>query len=183
MGKYIRVMIQISYSLLRFCFIKLLCLKDISFTVLNLVSPLTSIQIDKKGSLILKKYVRMRSGTKLIIRKNATIEIGENTFINHNCILTAHQRITIGKNVQIGPNVLIYDHDHDYKNKNVPNPYVTTAVDIGNNVWIGANVVILRGTKIGDNSVVGAGSVIRGVYPKNVTIVQKRHTSVYTHKR
>lgn len=56
--------------------------------------------------------------------------------------------------------------------------YKTAPIRIGNNVWIGANCVILRGTVIGDNSVVGAGTVLKGIYPPDSLIVQKRETQV-----
>ena len=52
--------------------------------------------------------------------------------------------------------------------------FKTSPVIIGNNVWIGANTVILRGTEIGDNCVIGAGCVIKGKYGANSVIVQKR---------
>lgn len=96
-------------------------------------------------------------------------------------MITAHQSIKIGSNVQIGPNVLIYDHDHDYKSKN-SKLYKSSEVDIGDNVWIAANVVILRGTKIGNDCVVGAGAILRGNYPDNTTIVQKRELTTYLHE-
>jgi acetyltransferase-like isoleucine patch superfamily enzyme len=49
-------------------------------------------------------------------------------------------------------------------------------VEIGDNSWVGANTIILRGTKIGKNCVVGAGCVISGEYPDNSIITQKRET-------
>ena len=56
--------------------------------------------------------------------------------------------------------------------------FKTAPITIGNNVWIGANTLILRGTTIGDNCVVAGGSVIRGNYPSNTVIIQKRTTEV-----
>ena len=44
-------------------------------------------------------------------------------------------------------------------------------ITIGNNVWIGANVIVLKGTVLGDNTVVGTGSVVKGEYPSNCVIV------------
>jgi len=46
------------------------------------------------------------------------------------------------------------------------------------NCWIGANTVILRGTTIGDNSVIGAGCVLKGEYPAGAIIIQKRETTI-----
>ena len=56
--------------------------------------------------------------------------------------------------------------------------YKTSPVVIGDDVWIGANTVILRGTVIGRDCVVGAGSVLKGVYPAGSVIVQKRTENI-----
>ena len=90
------------------------------------------------------------------------------------------ESIVIGEGVQIGPDTKIYDHDHDYR---VPGgigagKFVTAPVTIGDNSWIGCNVIILRGTSIGKNCIVGAGSVLKGAYPAGSVIVQKRQTTV-----
>ena len=184
MKKYIRAMICILFSLIKFLIIKIYHFKGFKFSLFNLISPFVEIDIGKKGCLILGKFVRMRSGTKIFVRKGAEIRVGNNTSLNHGCMVIAHEKITLGNNVQFGPNVLIYDHDHDYKLKDgLKNlKYKTSPVLIGDNVWIGANVVILRGTFIGENSVVGAGSVIKGIYPSNTLIVQKRDTLLQEYK-
>ena len=56
--------------------------------------------------------------------------------------------------------------------------YKTAPIIIGNNVWVGANTVILRGAEIGDNSVIGAGCIVKGKIPENSVFVQKRQ-SIY----
>lgn len=78
--------------------------------------------------------------------------------------------------------IYIYDHDHEYSRQNgvVPDKFKKSSVVIGKNVWIGANTIILRGTKIGDNSVVAAGSVIKGVYGSNLVIYNKREINIKT---
>lgn len=105
------------------------------------------------------------------------ISIGKNTFINYNCTLLDCNKITIGKNVLIGPGTGIYTATHptNYKerlnlNKEGQAPYKTYAlpVKIGDNVWIGGNVSIMPGVTIGDNSVIGAGSVVTKSVPNNV---------------
>lgn len=80
--------------------------------------------------------------------------------------------------------MLIYDHDHDFRAKNGLKElkYKTSPVEIGDNVWIGANTVILRGAKIGNNCVITASSVIKGEYPDNSIIVQKRNTETIQFK-
>ena len=56
--------------------------------------------------------------------------------------------------------------------------YKTAPVEIGNNVWIGANTIILRGTKIGDNCVIGAGSIVKGNVLSNSVFLQKKENMV-----
>lgn len=103
------------------------------------------------------------------------IVIGKNFFINRNSVIVSREEIVIGDNVAIGPNVIIYDHDHDHKKGG---GYLQSKIEIGNNVWIGGNVTILRGVKIGDNAVIGAGSVIYCDVPKNSLLVQKRENTI-----
>lgn len=178
MKKYIRAGICLVFSLIKFSLIKLFHMKNFKFTVLNLISPFTEVEIGKKAKLILGKMVRVRSGSKIKVRKSAEIQIGDNTSLNHGCMVISHDKIIIGKDVQFGPNVLIYDHDHDFRAQNGLKElkYKTSPVVIGDNVWIGANTVILRGTRIGNNCVVGAGSIIKGEYDDNMIIMQKRET-------
>lgn len=180
MKKYIRAAICLIYSLIRFNLIKIFHINGFRFTILNLVSPLTEIEIGNKAKLTLGKLVRIRSGSKIKVRDGAKVEIGNNTSLNHNCIFVSYEKITIGRDVQFGPNVLIYDHDHDFRANNGIKElkYKTSPVEIGNNVWIRANVVILRGTNIGDNCVVGAGSVIKGEFKDSSIIYQKRETII-----
>ena len=99
--------------------------------------------------------------------------IGEHCFFNVGCSVTCIESVTIGNGCTFGNNVVIVDHDHDFRNEN-RGCFVASPVSIGKNVWIGANTVILRGTKIGDNCVIGAGSVVKGDIPANSIVVQKR---------
>ena len=96
------------------------------------------------------------------------ISIGENTFVNTNCMFLDNNKITIGKNGLIAPYVQIYTADHPLKaseriiGKGVESRYLTSAqpVTIGDKVWIGGNAVIFPGVKIGNNVTIGAGSVV-----------------------
>lgn len=99
--------------------------------------------------------------------------------MNYGCMITSRNKIQIGNGVEFGPNVLLYDHDHDYKCSGglKAGKYKVGEIIIGENSWIGANVVILKNTKLGKNCVVAAGSVIGNCeYPDNTIIYQKRET-------
>ncbi|SDX26889.1 acyltransferase [Paenibacillus sp. CF384] len=184
MKKYLGTAICLIYSLIKFSGMKLLLVKSFKFTLLNIVSPLTEVEIGRNATLTFGKMIRLKSGSKVRVRAGAHVEIGANTFLNHGCMIISHESIYIGQEVQLGPNVLIYDHDHDFRSEDGLKglKYKTSPVEIGNNVWVGANTVILRGTKIGDNCVIGAGSIIKGQYPPNTIIVQKRETEIIEYK-
>lgn len=119
----------------------------------------------KNTRIVLAKSARVILGNKLVsgpglcISARGTLEIGDKCFFNTNCAITAMEKIKIGNNCNIANNVVIVDHDHDFRRDN--KLYITAPIEIGNNVWIGANVVILKGVQIGDNCVIAAGSVVR----------------------
>ena len=90
----------------------------------------------------------------------AEITIGDNCFVNHNCSLTAAENIVIGNQCMFANNFVVVDHDHDRKDGKILKELVSAPVKIGNNVWCGANVTVLKGVTIGDGAVIAAGSVV-----------------------
>lgn len=100
------------------------------------------------------------------------IEIGNNFYANHNCIVLDGARVTFGDNVFIAPNCGFYTAGHpiDTERRNAGLEYAYP-ITIGNNVWIGGNVVVLPGVTIGDNTVIGAGSVVTKNIPSGVVAV------------
>ena len=89
------------------------------------------------------------------------IEVGKNAFINYNCTIIDVGKVVIGDNCQIAPNVSIYTAGHPVHpaTRNTAYEYGID-ITIGNNVWIGGNTVIMPGVRIGDNAVIGAGSIV-----------------------
>ena len=136
----------------------------------------TEIIVDRKGKLVLGKGIAFGMRCVCSVREDARIVLKDQVFINSDCKIVAHERIEIGKGTIIGPNVLIYDHDHlfDVETGVKRKEYVTSEVVIGENCWVGANTVILRGTHIGNNCIIGAGSVVKGNYSDGTKIIQKR---------
>lgn len=100
------------------------------------------------------------------------IEIGENFYSNYNLIILDCAPVKIGDNVLIGPNVSIYTAGHPlhYEIRNQEYEYAFP-ITIGDNVWIGGNVVINPGVSIGENSVIGSGSVVTKDIPNNVIAI------------
>lgn len=180
MRRRIYNLISVLFSAVKFGVMKLLHGKHFHYDGIQRFSPNTEVLVSENGTLHLGKKVRAHRRSKLSVFGEGLLEIGANTALGNGVSITCMDKITIGEGVQIGPDTKIYDHDHDFR---VPGgvraeKFVTAPVKIGDNTWIGCNVVILRGTTIGKNCIVAAGSVLKGSYPDNSVIVQKRPTSV-----
>ncbi|MEV4681868.1 sugar O-acetyltransferase [Streptomyces kurssanovii] len=100
------------------------------------------------------------------------ISIGDRTFVNFNAVFLDAAPITVGADVQIGPNVQLLTPTHEMDTdrrragweKAVP-------IVIGDNVWLGGGVIVCPGVTIGENTVVGAGSVVTKDLPAGVLAV------------
>lgn len=100
------------------------------------------------------------------------IEIGENFYTNVNCTILDVAKVTFGDNVLIAPNCGFYTAEHPIDPELRKSGLESARpITIGNNVWIGAQSIILPGVTIGDNSVIGAGSVVTKDIPANAIAV------------
>ena len=95
------------------------------------------------------------------------VSIGDGTYSNMNLTLIDDWKITIGKNVLIGPNVTLCTTGHPIDPEHRGDGMYSFPITIGDNVWLGANVVVLPDVTIGENSVIGAGSVVTKDIPAN----------------
>lgn len=87
------------------------------------------------------------------------LNIGKNVFINAGCHFQDQGGITIGDNCLIGHNVVLATLNHGFAPKDRQSLY-PAPITLGKNVWIGSNVTILPGVTIGENAIIGAGSVV-----------------------
>ncbi|MFD3437120.1 sugar O-acetyltransferase [Streptomyces sp. NPDC058685] len=102
----------------------------------------------------------------------SNISIGARTFVNYNLTALDVAAITIGEDCQIGPGVQLLTPTHPLE----PQPRrdkleAALPIAVGNNVWLGGGVIVCPGVSIGDNSVIGAGSVVTKDIPANVVAV------------
>lgn len=180
MNKYAKAVFCLPFAATKYFFLQLTKGKRFQARLPAIMSPLTEITMEGKSELSIGKLLKMHNGAKLRVRNNGNLKIGNNFGMSNGCVVTAYENISIGDNVMLGPNVLIYDQDHDYSADGgiAAMKFKTSPIKIGNNVWIGANTLILRGTTIGDNCVIGGGTILKGTIPPNRLVIQKRNTEV-----
>ena len=96
------------------------------------------------------------------VLSKGNLEIGKGVGIGNCNQIVCHNHIAIDDGTLFGPNVMVYDHNHQYSFETGVNrrAYDVSEVVIGKNCWIGAGSVILKGVHIGDNCIIGAGSVV-----------------------
>ncbi|MBK7711339.1 MAG: sugar O-acetyltransferase [Bacteroidales bacterium] len=130
-------------------------------------------EVDSRNEIIRQLFCK--TGEKFIIEPpfhcdyGSNITIGNNFYSNFNLVILDCAQILIGDNVLIGPDVGIYAASHPVHHELRSQEYeFAFPVYIGNDVWIGGNAVINPGITIGDNSVIGSGSVVTRDIPANV---------------
>jgi acetyltransferase-like isoleucine patch superfamily enzyme len=111
-------------------------------------------------------------GKYVVIRRTPDIWVGDNVSIGDHCFLDGRGGIAMHDNVAISPGVRIVSYDHRFeKGKLVREQGLEYgAVCIGNDVWIGANAVILKGVRINDGAIIGAGSVVNRDVPADTVV-------------
>lgn len=125
----------------------------------------------KQNDWKIGKNVTIASGCTLFAREKTvegTLEIGSGSNLSNGCVIDLCGDVTIGDNVAIAHNSSIFTHDHNYSDKNVAawkGGVVVEPVVIEEGAWIGSNVTILPGVKIGRRAVVAAGSVVTKSIP------------------
>lgn len=160
----------------------MLWLNGVSFGEGLRVRGLINVFVTRRGRVQFGRGLRLNSGNnynvigrqqKCIFWVEGALSIGNDVGISASAIICNHQ-ITIGDNVVIGGNTVIYDTDfHSLDAQQRSDPRLDrmntrwAPVSIGNNVFIGAHTTILKGVMIGDNSIVGACSVVTKNIPAN----------------
>ena len=100
------------------------------------------------------------------------ISIGDDVYINFGCVILDCAEVSIGANTLIGPNLGIYALNHAIDaEERIKGGCIAAPVHIGRNVWLGGDVKILGGVNIGDNAIVGTGSIVTKDIPANVIAV------------
>ena len=143
---------------------------------IDLVHEYNKITPSDRGALdrLLRRIIHPASGPcrvqpPMMIEYGVNTTIGPNTFINFGVTILDTTTVTIGEWVQIGPNCNLITVTHpvdDYEMRR-EGWEIAHPITIGNGVWLGANFTVLPGVTIGDNAVIGAGSVVTKDIPAN----------------
>ena len=139
----------------------------------NLLRP---HQIEEKEKIIRKLLGSIGSefaiGPYFYCDYGYNIHIGSHFFANTGCVMLDCGKITIGNHVFLAPNVQLYTVNHPIHLEKRDADYEYTApITIKDHVWIGGNSTVLPGVTIGENSIIGAGSVVTKDIPANVIAV------------
>lgn len=120
--------------------------------------------VSASGRLVIHERVQLVSTVatlELVVTDGATLEIGARSLVNFGTSIVAVNSVTIGPRCLIGTHCMIMDtpfHNVDPTRRLDPPP--TEAIRIGENVWLGARVIVMPGVTIGDDCAIGAGSVV-----------------------
>jgi len=140
----------------------------------NKLSPL---DIEKKNKYMKENFAECGDNNYIELPFHANwgghhVHFGSNIYANSNLTLVDDGHIYIEDKVMFGPNVTIATANHPINSKlREKGLQYNKDVSIGYNTWIGANVVVVPGVKIGKNVVIGAGSVVTKDIPDNVVAV------------
>ncbi|MEC0169774.1 acyltransferase [Paenibacillus graminis] len=147
--------------------------RNITFNNRILLPSSLNFEVHKNSEVELGKII-FNKNVSIRVRESAKLIIGTGVNFNNGCIITCRKHVNIGNNVLFGPNVMVFDHDHDYLAKDYTNTFKLGQIIIEDNVWIGANVIILKDTIIKKNSVIAAGTVVRGTVQENSIVYNRR---------
>ncbi|PZX19158.1 acetyltransferase-like isoleucine patch superfamily enzyme [Breznakibacter xylanolyticus] len=134
------------------------------------IHPKTKTLLNVKGKLIFKGKFAISRGCSFDIGENACVEIGDGGYINGNTNIIIMHELKIGRQCAISWNCQFLDEDFHsiyYEGKKEKK----SGIIIGDKVWIGCNVKLYKGTKIADNCVIAADSVVRGCFDETNCLI------------
>lgn len=165
----------VAYNRMRFGLRRLFRCHGFTSAALELLGWNTRLSLSKTSKVSFGEHLISDGRLVIVVGQNACLTIGERTYFNEGTMISCLETVSIGIGCRFGPNVKVFDNDHKFSSRNgVSQEHTTAPVSIGNRCWLGANVTILRGTQIGDNCVIGAGCVVKGIIPAGSVVTQSR---------
>ena len=132
----------------------------------------TQIVVEKGGQLIFKGSAHLGRGTKMFVKKGAVLEFGDNFAISASSQIGCYKQIVFGKDIQFSWDCLVMDSDtHEILDKDCTRMNEDREIVFGDKIWIGCRTIVLKGSRIPSNCVVGANSLISGQQFEERTII------------
>lgn len=167
------------YNWARFKLIQKLKCPGVSINGHPMLGYNTKIHVQATSQLHIGDRVISDGRCTMIVDSDAALEIGNGVYFNEGMMISVKAAVKIGERCQFGPNVKIFDNNHCYSAESgVLHTHTAKPIEIGDHCWIATNVVILKGAKIGDNCVIGAGCVVSGEIPPGSLVTQEKNLIV-----
>lgn len=164
-GKVMKIYFRFLYNFIRLIFKKIFQSVSLSGSLIHSMSKSTQLFFAKKSSINLGRNIQSDGYCKFVVGKNAKLHIGEGTYFNSGCNVGVLESVSIGDKCVFGPNVCVFDNNHDFDENGVKFSNNTSPISIGDRCWLASNVVVLKGVSIGNNCVIGAGCIIKENIP------------------
>lgn len=136
------------------------------------VGPDVTFEIGPGAKVVLGRWTWLGSGCKVRVHEGE-LRIGAKTIIGQECVWSVYQHVAIGRECVIADRAMFIDFDHAISEVERPiraQGIWKADVDIGHNVWVGYGAAFLRGSSVGDNSVVGTYAVVNKQYGDDVVL-------------
>lgn len=164
------------FGYLRLLFLRLKHGNRVVFNPVQSHSIFSGIKLNSGAHLSFGRNTKLSAGCDVFVAGTGKISIGAATYFNKRCMLSCHNSVSVGKECLFGPDVKIYDNNHVFEHGKgvLTGEHKTAPISIGNNFWLASNVVVLKGAKIGDNCIIGAGCLIDAEIPSNSLVTNSQ---------
>lgn len=170
----IKLISLLIYNVMRLSVLKLIYHSRFNIHLIQRISPSASLTTSGKGKFNIGYNTEISKGCDFEVHGNGMLSIGKGTYFNRYCMISAHRSVTIGEYCMFGPGVKIFDNNHRFsKEQGVSSQLKCDDIYIGNRCWIASDAIILKGTYIGDNCVIGAGCIVSGNIPAGTLVKQR----------
>jgi acetyltransferase-like isoleucine patch superfamily enzyme len=167
-------MMHLSYGrlIVRFAWLKLRYGRRLQTEGLCFICPRVQLEIGRGATLRIGRWAWIGHGSKLRVHEGE-VSIGAKTVMGQECTISAFQHVSIGRECILADRVMLIDFDHGVVEVDRPvrlQGIYKRDVHVGHNVWMGYGACVLRGVRIGDNSIVGTSSVVTREVPENAVV-------------
>jgi acetyltransferase-like isoleucine patch superfamily enzyme len=130
------------------------------------------LQISKRGKVRFGRFTWIGDGTKIRCHEGEVV-IGAKTVLGQECTISAYRHVRIGEECVVADRAMFIDFDHGVVEVERPirqQGIYMRDVEVGSNVWVGYGACVLRGVRVGDNSVIGTNTVVTKDVPANAVV-------------